>query len=148
MGFQLANPTGWRTVLYFSCGLSAVQFLLAGLIVESPVWLADKGRLDEKKTAALRLWGAIPLAECRERLHSSHLLQPTERSLIAPQRDLEDPLLDDHRRDDVPVVAVSVPELLTAPDLRRPLIIGCLAMASQQLSGRLCGFLGKNERQC
>lgn len=46
-----------------------------------------------------------------------------------------DPLLDqlEARRD---VAALTVPQLLGARELRTPLAIICLAMASQQLSGR------------
>lgn len=46
-----------------------------------------------------------------------------------------DPLLDqlEARRE---VAALTVPQLLAARELRTPLAIICLAMASQQLSGR------------
>jgi hypothetical protein len=54
------------------------------------------------------------------------------------QRNEDDPLLDEieARREDAPVNVITVPQLLTARGLRKPLAIICLAMASQQLSGK------------
>ena len=51
---------------------------------------------------------------------------------------VEDPLLHEleARREDVHVAAITVPQLLVAPELRKPLMIVCFAMLSQQLSGR------------
>jgi hypothetical protein len=40
------------------------------------------------------------------------------------------------------VAAITVPQLLAARELRKPLAIICLAMASQQLSGRLICICG------
>ncbi|KAF5387155.1 hypothetical protein D9615_001699 [Tricholomella constricta] len=104
MGLHLATPTGWRTVLYFSCALSAAQLLTSTLVVESPAWLGNHGRLDEKKA-------------------------------VRPED--SDPLMDDleARREDARSVAITVPQLFAARELRKPLAIVCLAMASQQLSG-------------
>lgn len=51
---------------------------------------------------------------------------------------LQDPLLDDpeEQPESTPhVPAITVPQLLKAPELRRPLLIVSFAMLSQQLSG-------------
>jgi hypothetical protein len=45
--------------------------------------------------------------------------------------------LDEARREGSQAIVVTVPQLLTSKELRKPLIIICLAMASQQLSGGL-----------
>jgi hypothetical protein len=59
--------------------------------------------------------------------------------LQASADNVEDPLLDDAQEDhpDAHAVSVSVPELLKASELRRPLLIVSLSMMAQQLSGRL-----------
>lgn len=63
MGLRLATPTEWRAVLFFSFGLSAAQFLLSIFVVESPAWLGNRGRVDEKKAVSKRLWGANPIPD-------------------------------------------------------------------------------------
>ncbi|KAF8894429.1 general substrate transporter [Infundibulicybe gibba] len=117
LGLRFATPTEWRIVLAFSCVLSASQFIVATFIVESPTWLANRARLEEKKVASHRLWGSAVSD--------------------ANSQDVEAPLLDEveARREEVHIAAVTVPQLLAAPDLRKPLVIVSLAMASQQLSG-------------
>jgi len=119
LGLRLATPTQWRTVLYFSSALSAVQLLASMFVVESPVWLAKWGRMDEKQAVASKLWvtGAT----------SSF---PTE------EIDDSDPLLDQlEARQEIHSSAITVPQLFAARELRKPLTIICLAMAAQQLSG-------------
>ena len=56
MGLQLATPTRWRTVLFFSAALAAAQFVLSGGMVESPTWLDRNGLLVEKDKVAQRIW--------------------------------------------------------------------------------------------
>lgn len=48
-----------------------------------------------------------------------------------------DPLLDEleARRESAQIVAITIPKLFMARELRKSLAIICLAMASQQLSG-------------
>jgi len=123
MGLRLASPTEWRIVLFCSFALSAAQVLLSMLVVESPSWLAGNGQLDEKKAVAKRLWGS-------DGNHPKHLLVPGQRNEYASLDQLE------ARREDTPVSVVTVPQLLVAPELRKPLAIISLAMVSQQLSGR------------
>lgn len=49
----------------------------------------------------------------------------------------DDPLLNEPEAgEDSSIHVVTVPQLLTARELRKPLAIICLAMASQQLSGK------------
>ncbi|KAF8436896.1 general substrate transporter [Boletus edulis BED1] len=120
IGFGLATPTQWRLVLLISAALSAVQYLLAPAIVESPAYLIRNGLTAERKAALRSLWG-----------------------LDAPQdpEDLdEEPLLtSSNEADGVPrteqAAAVTIPELLASPELRSPLLTVVFAMASQQLSG-------------
>ncbi|KII88903.1 hypothetical protein PLICRDRAFT_40541 [Plicaturopsis crispa FD-325 SS-3] len=115
MGLRLATPHQWRLVLLFSTALSVAQFFVSPFAVESPAWFDRKGRPDDRKTSARRLWGitgaATPLAH-----------------------DVEDPLLEE-RRDEPRAAAVTVPQALKAPELRRPLLIVSLAMMAQQISG-------------
>ncbi|KAH9925279.1 general substrate transporter [Fomitopsis serialis] len=136
MGLQLATPTRWRTVLFFSAALAAVQFVVSGGMIESPTWLDRNGLLVEKDKAAKRIW------------KSGQIMRSTD----TPNYDSQDPLLstdveavEDDTGTPVPVVevperndqeeAITVPELLKAPSLRRPLTIVCFSMLVQQLSG-------------
>ncbi|KAF8078157.1 general substrate transporter [Lyophyllum atratum] len=125
LGLRLATPTEWRTVLYFSFALSAVQLLVSKFVVESPAWLASRGRLDEKEVVASKLWGTgtVPTLSTQREEDSEPLL--------------DDPLLDEleAHREDTQGMAITVPQLFAARELRKPLAIICLAMASQQLSG-------------
>ncbi|KZT66806.1 general substrate transporter [Daedalea quercina L-15889] len=135
MGLQFATPTRWRTVLFFSAALAAVQFVLSSGMVESPTWLDRSGLLVEKDKVMQRIW------------RSGQIL----RSPDVSNSDSQGPLLsaDIEAIDDsgtpVPVVdiperndqeeAITVPELLATPGLRRPLTIVCFSMLVQQLSG-------------
>jgi CCR4-NOT transcription complex subunit 1 len=118
VGLRLATPAQWRIVLFLSFILSAAQLLLSPVVAESPAWLEGAGRPEESAMIRKKLW----------RLHIA----------IERPQDVEDPLLSDSSdtdpRDgkDMPV---TVPQALISPDLRKPLIIVCLAMVSQQLSG-------------
>ncbi|KAG6833484.1 hypothetical protein H0H87_006056 [Tephrocybe sp. NHM501043] len=123
MGLRLATPTEWRTVLFFSFALSAAQLLVSSFVSESPIWLENHGRLDERRNIYNKLWVMRS---------GSTSTDSTERS-----EDLDsDPLLDEleARREDAQSLAITVPQLFLARELRKPLAIVCLAMASQQLS--------------
>ncbi|KAJ7236728.1 general substrate transporter [Mycena haematopus] len=118
IGLRFATPTQWRSVLFVSAAGSAAQFFLSGLVVESPAWLGGKGQVEPRKAVARKLWGTVP--------------PPTP----AAESSVEDPLLDEleaHR--DENVTALTVPQVLAARELRKPLAIVCFAMLSQQLSG-------------
>ncbi|KAJ7470350.1 general substrate transporter [Mycena latifolia] len=117
IGLRFATPTQWRSVLFISFAASVAQFFLSSLMVESPAWLGGKGFVEPKKAVARRLWGTVPPAT------------PAVASV-------EDPLLDEleaHR--DESITALTVPQVLAARELRKPLAIVCFAMLSQQLSG-------------
>ncbi|KAK7023886.1 25S rRNA adenine-N(1) methyltransferase [Favolaschia claudopus] len=114
----LRFATQWRSVLFLSAAASVAQFFLSGIVVDSPAWLEGKGYTEPRKSAAQKLWGTVPLPR--------------------PNADdsLEDPLLDEleaHREENV--TAFTVPQVLAARELRKPLAIVCFAMLSQQLSG-------------
>lgn len=134
MGFRLATPTEWRYVLFFSFILSVAQVLVSAFVTESPVYLASKGQLDAKNQVARKLWGS-PVPECKSTFGRANF---NLTCIKAPSHDAEDPLLNEleaYNREDDHVVAISVPQLFAARELRRPLTIVCLAMAAQQLSG-------------
>ena len=57
LGLRFATPTEWRTVFFFSFALCTIQFIFGAFIVESPIWLSNRGRQDEKETVSARLWG-------------------------------------------------------------------------------------------
>ncbi|KAF8558404.1 general substrate transporter [Imleria badia] len=124
MGFGLATPTQWRLVLFISAAVSAVQYLLAPAIVESPAYLIRNGLTTERKAVIRSLWGP-QLEDAR--------LDPEDLG------DSEEPLLTSNEADGVPhteqAAAVTIPELLTSPELRRPLLTMVFAMISQQVSG-------------
>ncbi|KAJ7286004.1 general substrate transporter [Mycena rebaudengoi] len=115
IGLRFATPTEWRSVFFFSSACSVVQFFLSSLMVESPAYLGSKGLVDSKKSAARKLWGVAPIVTSAE-----------------------DPLLDELealREDPAHIPAFTVPQVLAARELRKPLAIVCFAMVSQQLSG-------------
>lgn len=65
-GLNLAAPFLWRYVFFLSFCLAAAQYLSSSLIVESPAFLLRRGRLEEHKTSARRLWGnTIPSLACK-----------------------------------------------------------------------------------
>ncbi|KAF7338630.1 25S rRNA adenine-N(1) methyltransferase [Mycena venus] len=125
IGLRFATPTQWRSVLFLSAAGSVAQFFLSGLMVESPAWLGGKGHVEQKKTVARKLWGSVP--------------PPTP----AADASVEDPLLDEleAHRDTESITAFTVPQVLAARELRKPLAIVCFAMLSQQLSGTSFFFL-------
>ncbi|KAF9557679.1 general substrate transporter [Agrocybe pediades] len=114
-GINLAYPYYWRYVFFISFCLSALQFFTSSAIVESPVFLLERQRLDEQKVSARRLWGSI-----------------------VPSVDSEESLLNE-REPDTPNAHheenVSVLQSLHRKDLRKPLMIVSLAMTAQQVSG-------------
>jgi hypothetical protein len=108
-GITLATPSTWRFVFLISFMLSALQFLLGSMIVESPIWLFNQNRLEDRKHAVRRLWGDV----------EGPLLNQLEENLeVAPQESL------------------TVPQVYASIDHRKPLMIVALAMVSQQLSGK------------
>ncbi|KAJ7632244.1 general substrate transporter [Roridomyces roridus] len=114
LGLRFATPTQWRSVLFISAATSVVQFLLSPLMVDSPTWLGTKGQVEPKKAASRKLWG--------------------KETPATPS--VEDPLLDEmeaRRSEGTP--ALTVPQVLSARELKKPLAIVCFAMLSQQLSG-------------
>ncbi|KAJ7074334.1 general substrate transporter [Mycena amicta] len=114
VGLRFATPTQWRYVLFLSSAISLAQFFFSQAMVESPAWLGSKGHVELKKTAAVKLWGSAPT------------------NLAS----LEDPLLDDlEARRNEQTTALTVPQALSAPDIRRALATVCFAMLSQQVSG-------------
>ena len=47
----------WRLVCLVSMSVLAPAFLLTYTLLESPIWLVLRGRLDQAKAALSRLWG-------------------------------------------------------------------------------------------
>jgi len=132
MGLQLATPRQWRLVLLFSAALSIGQILIAPMMIESPTWLNRHGMLQQKDAASRRIWKSVQ----------------TTSSVDSPNFDSEDPLLgrdadteataeDAQSLKDLEEheAAITVPRLLMAKELRRPLTIVCFSMLCQQLSG-------------
>ena len=107
-GITLATPSTWRFVFFISFMISAIQFLLGSMIVESPTWLLNHSRMEDRKLAVRRLWDDV----------EEPLLNQSEETLeVSPQEIL------------------TVPQVYASIDLRKPLMIVVLAMISQQLSG-------------
>ncbi|KAH7927725.1 general substrate transporter [Leucogyrophana mollusca] len=117
MGFRFATPREWRLVLFISSALSTFQFFISPCVTESPSYLQRRGLVEEQKAVIRRIWNS-------ERIGDSE------------RHDGEEPLLSE--RDEVPAehqASVTVPQLLSARELRRPLLTIIFAMLSQQLSG-------------
>lgn len=136
MGFGLATPTQWRLVLLVSSAISAVQYLLAPAIVESPAYLNRNGLTEERKAAIRSLWGH-QFGDARP----DRKLDTRPPTMLTPYsaEDLgEEPLLastNEVNVDRQQTLAVTIPELLASPELRKPLLIIVFAMLSQQMSG-------------
>jgi len=122
MGFSLATPTQWRLVFLISSALSIMQYFLAPAIAESPAYLIRKGLTAEHKVVIRSLWG-----------YQTGNARPDPEDLD------EEPLLTSSNEADVPraeeAATVTIPELLTSPELRTPLLTIVFATASQQISG-------------
>ncbi|TFK25059.1 CCR4-Not complex component [Coprinopsis marcescibilis] len=115
IGLQFASESQWRIVLFISSVLGLAQFFASPLIAESPVWLAQKGRLEDGERISARLWGSSAY-----------------QSLDAEGGGRTD---EDHPQDEPADVIVKVPQVLASAEFRKPLWIVCLAMLAQQISG-------------
>ncbi|KAH7906478.1 general substrate transporter [Hygrophoropsis aurantiaca] len=117
MGFRFATPREWRVVPFASSALSILQFLIAPLMIESPSYLQRHGMIEQQKAAIRSIWGIQHRIDLEEHDGQEPLLSGSEGAQI------------DHR------ASVTVPRLLSTPELRRPLLIITFAMLSQQISG-------------
>ena len=86
--------------------------MFSSAITESPVWLAARGRLEEKKLAAQRIWGIKEPASAVE------------------------PLLEEGLESEASIENVTIPQLFGPREYKKPLAIVCFAMLAQQISGR------------
>lgn len=139
-GLWLATPKQWRFVLLISSALSVLQFMASTFVVESPVFIGRDGGADEQKRVGELLWGidarlqpsaineaaADPLLADDESGYASHADAEVgrEEEEVEPSR----------------AAAITVPQLIRARELRKPLLVACFAMLSQQLSGMLLIF--------
>lgn len=122
LGLYLATPHQWRFVLVVSLAVSTVQLLLSSFVVESPAYLSRNGLRNETKAIEQRLWGNSDIVRTVDDVNSS----------------AQEPLLEDPERQDEEhphTATITVPQLLRARELRRPLMIVSFAMLSQQTSG-------------
>ncbi|KAI0028353.1 general substrate transporter [Vararia minispora EC-137] len=127
IGLRFATPTQWRLVPAASCLISIVQLLLSPAIVETPEWLGQHHMNVAATSSERAIWTV---------------------GLKYPQQapDIEAPLLDEapsplsdrpREREE----SVSLLRLFFTPRLRRPLVIVCVAMISQQVSGAILVLL-------
>ncbi|KAF8636504.1 hypothetical protein AX17_003318 [Amanita inopinata Kibby_2008] len=118
IGLRLATPTDWRTVLFVSSVICIAQLVTSPIMCESPSWLISSGKVEENQKVQERLW--------------------VSDSTTVSQHDIEDPLLVNravvHTHDSKATLA-TIPQLFIVHELRKPLLIVCSAMLSQQLSG-------------
>jgi hypothetical protein len=139
LGLRMATPTLWRFVLLFSSVASVVQLCLSRFIIETPVWLKRNGKSEDSHTVQRFLFQEP--GDPRFHVAIPALLW-TNIHFLGFAHSVEDPLLDEtpegfqHESDDRrESTSVSIPNLLTSLELRRPLIVVSFAMISQQLSG-------------
>ncbi|KAF8964121.1 general substrate transporter [Flammula alnicola] len=122
-GINLAAPFTWRYVFFISFCLSGLQIFFSSMVVESPAFLLGKGRLEDHKTAARRLWGnTVPSLACKTIRNSKYI-----HSLL--NNDSEDSL-EPPRQENATILQV-----FTLKQLRKPLMIVSSAMLAQQISG-------------
>ncbi|KAH9951488.1 general substrate transporter [Amylocystis lapponica] len=130
MGLQLATPRQWRLVLLFSAALSVAQLLVAPMMIESPTWLNRQGLLQQKDATSRRIW------KSSQTMRAASNFDTEDPLLNSGDIDAETAADDESLKDaDVHEAAISVPRLLVAKELRRPLTIVCFSMLCQQLSG-------------
>jgi SP family facilitated glucose transporter-like MFS transporter 3 len=109
LGLRLAEPDTWRFVLLISAVLGLAQLFFSGAIIESPASLRGRAAV---RAAEERLWKGSSIG------------------------DAEDPLLPENEdTEHEGVRPISVPQLFSAPELRKPLYIVCFSMLAQQVSG-------------
>ncbi|CAA7270174.1 unnamed protein product [Cyclocybe aegerita] len=114
IGINLATPALWRFVFFISFCLAVLQAFSASVVVESPAFLLKQGRLEDHKHAAYRLWGtSIPSLASEE-----SLLNEDFEELRAASPD-----------------NVTISQVFTSKELRKPLLIVCYGMLAQQVSG-------------
>ncbi|KAF7440921.1 hypothetical protein PC9H_001270 [Pleurotus ostreatus] len=113
LGINLATPTTWRLVLFASCALSIFQLLTSAIACETPAYLGGKGLHEQKRAISQRLWGT-----------ASNIARAEVTDASSPTR-----------RHEPREAVVTIPQLFAKPELRQPLMIVCLAMMSQQVSG-------------
>ena len=138
LGLRMATPTLWRFVLLFSSVASVVQLCLSRFIIETPVWLKRNGKPEDSRTVQ----GFLFQEPGDPHFTFQYLLPFGLIRFLGFAHGVEDPLLDEapqgfqHESDDRPEsTPVSIPNLLTSLELRRPLVVVSFAMISQQLSG-------------
>ncbi|TDL27218.1 general substrate transporter [Rickenella mellea] len=135
LGIALASPFHWRFVTLFSFALALQQIIFSGLITESPAWLsANKLELEARKVAA-GLWGTVP-AFLPSKISLSTVATPFTRNVDVTD-DPEDPLLEGGPDDHIPVThipALSVHQIIQAPELRNAVLIMTYVMIAQQFS--------------
>jgi len=119
LGLRMATPILWRFVLLFSSVASVVQLCLSQFIVESPVWLKQHGKPEDSRAVQTVLFQEPGFTNSVE----DPLLEEVPQGF---QHELDD------RREPT---SVSIPNLLTSFELRRPLVVVSSAMISQQVSG-------------
>jgi hypothetical protein len=139
LGLRMATPTLWRFVLLFSTIASVVQLCLSQFIVESPVWLKQNGNPEDSRDVQTLLFQEPGSPQIHIAIPAPHW---TDIRFLGFTNSAEDPLLDEtpqevqhgsnDRRGPTPV---SIPNLLTSIELRRPLVVVSSAMISQQVSG-------------
>lgn len=149
MGLQLATPTQWRLVLIFSAVLGLIQLFMSTTMLESPHWSDRRGLLSDKDEVMGKIWRSTQIVRSVESELTVDALccqRLIVLASVAPNYDIEEPLLDADEQtivdEEIPIInaneheaTVSVPTLLTSPELRRPLAIVCFLMLCQQLSG-------------
>lgn len=145
LGINLATPTTWRLVLFASCALSIFQLLTSAIACETPAYLGGKGLHEQKRAISQRLWGtASNIARVEVTDASSPSTTIFDEEGGPADSSVKDPLLsvneveDDEveaRRHEPREAVVTIPQLFAKPELRQPLMIVCLAMMSQQVSG-------------
>jgi len=138
-GIFLSAPTVWRFIPLIAAALALAQLLLSPLAIDSPAWLSVK-HLPEAKVAATLLWGdqnhlppaRTSLEVSREEeglLSHNNVVDVDDTTTLASAGSITDSPTRTTQQD-----SPTWTQLLRPP-LRRPLILVCLGMIAQQISG-------------
>ncbi|KAF8510220.1 general substrate transporter [Hysterangium stoloniferum] len=128
-GIFLSAPTLWRFIPLIAAAFALAQLLLSPLAVDSPAWLSVK-HLPDAKIAATLLWAS------REVSHEEEGLLPHEYIVNGDNTTTPASVgsITDSPTRSTQQGSPTWAQLLRPP-LRQPLVLVCLGMIAQQISG-------------
>lgn len=114
VGLKMSTPRLWGLMMSITGLIAVAGLFLTPMLVESPEWLAGKGKRNKTIRALIALRGCTTSEASNE---------------------LSTKLTDGSRAPREAAPAMSTWEIIKNPLLQKPLIVACFIQMSQQLSG-------------